>query len=75
MPEPTEKELDELAEVYYSFDEDNNGYLDCDEFCRMLDQFIEEITQEEKEDAFDLMDTNHDGWVSFSEFIEWWEKR
>ena len=75
MPDFTEKELEDLADLYYSFDKDDNGYLDCEEFCQLLDELIEDMPLEEKEAAFDLMDSNYDSWINFSEFIEWWGRQ
>ncbi len=75
MPDFSEKELSDLADLYYSYDADDNGYLDCDEFCQLLDELIKGMSQEDKEAAFDLMDSNHDGWIKFNEFVEWWGRQ
>ncbi len=75
MTELSEEKLRELKQIYNDCDKDDNDRLDLDEFCCMLDKLLGEKTLEEKTLAFDLIDTNHNGSISFDEFCEWWGKQ
>ena len=72
MSELNQEKLQELRHIFDDCDKDNNGRIDWDEFCCMLDKLLGEKTLQEKTMIFDLVDTNHNGAISFDEFSEWW---
>ena len=75
MTEFTEEELDRFRKVFDKYDENGNGNIDWDEFCRFIDEMVGGMSIEDKSLAFHLVDTNHTGMISFEEFIDWWGKR
>ncbi len=75
MTELSEKKPEELEQIFNECDKDNNGRIDWDEFCCMLDKLLTGKTLEEKTMIFDLVDTNLNGAISFDEFCEWWGKQ
>lgn len=72
MPGLTEEELRKL---FARYDKNDNGTLSWDEFCPMLDELLGTKTLEEKCLAFNLVDTDHSGMISFEEFAAWWNKQ
>jgi len=64
-----------LRKIFNKYDLNNNGTLSWDEFCPMLDDLLGKKTLEEKCIAFNLVDSNRSGMISFEEFAEWWGKQ
>ena len=68
------KEIDKVCGNYFfSVDKNKNGVLEFKEIRRILDKFAEDTDtiQESEENvrkAFDQLDTNHDGKISYEEF-------
>ena len=68
-------EVDKVCRNYFfSVDKNKNGVLEFKEIRRILDKFAEDTdtVQESEENirkAFDQLDTNHDGKISYEEFI------
>ena len=68
------KEIDKVCGNYFfSVDKNKNGVLEFKEIRRILDKFAEDTdtVQESEENirkAFDQLDTNHDGKISYEEF-------
>ena len=68
------KEIDKVCGNYFfSVDKNKNGVLEFKEIRRILDKFAEDTdtVQESEENirkAFDQLDTNHDGKISYAEF-------
>ena len=68
------KEIDKVCRNYFfSVDKNKNGVLEFKEIRRILDKFAEDTdtVQESEENirkAFDQLDTNHDGKISYEEF-------
>ena len=68
------KEIDKVCRNYFfSVDKNKNGVLEFKEIRRILDKFAEDTDtiQESEENirkAFDQLDTNHDGKISYEEF-------
>jgi len=71
---PEEKQQ-ELRKLFNQYDKDQNGRIDWDEFCHMLDELTGDKTLQEKSEAFNLIDIDHNGQINFEEFSEWWGKR
>ena len=67
-------EVDKVCRNYFfSVDKNKNGVLEFKEIRRILDKFAEDTdtVQESEENiqkAFDQLDTNHDGKISYEEF-------
>ena len=67
-------EIDKVCRNYFfSVDKNKNGVLEFKEIRRILDKFAEDTdtVQESEENirkAFDQLDTNHDGKISYEEF-------
>lgn len=71
---PTAKGLAEVLEIYKSFDEDENGTMDRDEFAEILARlgFMKTgWTDKDVSVVFDKIDVDGSGQIDFSEFYEW----
>ena len=69
---PTEEQLDELREAFDYNDRDGDGRMQLDEFLEMLDELESEIEEKEAKVGFADIDTNDDGLIDFTEFVDWW---
>jgi Ca2+-binding EF-hand superfamily protein len=69
---PNEEELDELREAFDYNDRDSDGRIQLDEFSAMLDELESGMSAKEIEIGFQDIDTNDDGLIDFSEFVDWW---
>jgi len=62
-----------LQRIFSLFDTDHSGTIDTEEFkigLRALNQFLEEpLSDNQVEDLHKAIDTNHDGTVSYAEFV------
>jgi hypothetical protein len=67
-----------VKEVFDSLDEDESGYLDKDEFSKVVAILSDAVgfvmTDFEMTVAFEDMDVDRNNEVQFEEFKEWWEK-
>jgi EF-hand domain pair len=75
---PAKAESDEHAEVYEIFrtyDRDDSGSIDSQEFARLLDALGHDANDDELLIALDVVDTNASGRISWSEFRAWWVSR
>lgn len=75
MTESTPEKKNELRATFDRYDKNGNGSIDWDEFCLLLDELVGDMALDEKSLAFHLVDTNHTGYISFEEFVEWWDNR
>jgi Ca2+-binding EF-hand superfamily protein len=62
----------ELKETFDHFDRDDNGKIDRREFGELLDALGADMTEEDKDVGFDIIDTNHNQQIEFREFNSWW---
>jgi Ca2+-binding EF-hand superfamily protein len=62
----------ELRETFDHFDRDDNGKIDREEFGELLDALDADMTEEDKDVGFDIIDTNHNQQIEFGEFLAWW---
>jgi Ca2+-binding EF-hand superfamily protein len=62
----------ELA--FAKYDKNRNGDIDASELAVMLADLGVEPTQERLGEAFDLLDANGDGIITFEEFAAWWRR-
>ena len=66
---------EDIKKLFEKCDTDNNGTIEWDEFCDVLDKLIGEKTLLEKSEIFGQIDTNNSGMISFDEFSAWWQKQ
>lgn len=67
-----EYDEEELRETFEHFDRDDNGKIDRDEFGQLLDALGMDMTEEDKDVGFDIIDTNHNQEIEYREFLAWW---
>ncbi len=75
MTESNPGKKPELRAIFDRYDKNGNGSIDWDEFCLLLDELVGDMALDEKSLAFHLVDTDHTGYISFEEFVEWWDNR
>ena len=75
MKQLSENELAKIREVFRKYDVNDNDTLNWDEFCMMIDDLDSHVTMNEKAAAFDDIDSNNTGMISFEEFTAWWRQR
>lgn len=66
----SKSETDELAKVFRMFDKDGNGKLDMQEIKEGYFEYYGRVmSDEEVEQMFSSVDTDHSGFIDYSEFI------
>jgi len=78
MADSPQMDAEELAEIHAEFelcDLDKSGRLDIDEFYNFVRRLTPEATDEEIEIGFLEIDTSHNGFIDFDEFLSWWQER
>mmetsp|Transcript_27336 Transcript_27336/g.19740 ORF Transcript_27336/g.19740 Transcript_27336/m.19740 type:complete len:160 (-) Transcript_27336:120-599(-) len=66
----SKSETDELAKVFRVFDKDGNGKLDMQEIKEgYFEHYGRVMTDEEVEAMFNAVDTDHSGFIDYSEFV------
>eukprot|EP00331_Platyophrya_macrostoma_P029949 CAMPEP_0176456796 /NCGR_PEP_ID=MMETSP0127-20121128/31510_1 /TAXON_ID=938130 /ORGANISM="Platyophrya macrostoma, Strain WH" /LENGTH=527 /DNA_ID=CAMNT_0017846841 /DNA_START=40 /DNA_END=1623 /DNA_ORIENTATION=- len=63
-------DLESVGRLIQEFDRDGSGYLDQNEFTRFLSKAGIFLTTQELRSLYDLYDTNRDGNINYSEFIQ-----
>jgi Ca2+-binding EF-hand superfamily protein len=63
---------DELKETFDHFDRDNNGKIDFEEFCELLDAMNSDMEDIARRLGFDVIDSDGNGSIEFDEFCSWW---
>ena len=71
----TQKQLDELKEVFDSFDADGNGSLSRDEVANVLRSLGMNPSDEDLEAIFIHVDTDFSNTIEFPEFSQWIAKK
>lgn len=66
------RDLAELRETFDAVDVDGDGWIEVQEFRRLLKVLDSDLSEEECLLAFDATDEDGDGSISFEEFMEWW---
>ncbi len=74
-PELDDGGYEEVFETFKAFDRDGSGSIDRGELARLLEALGQPIDEEELDIALDVIDANHSGRVSWSEFKAWWTDR
>ena len=62
----------QLKEAFDSFDKDQSGSLDLDEIVKLASSVGAKANKKDLEDLFKSIDVNHDGKLSFEEFLAWY---
>lgn len=73
MTESDPKGREEVRRHFDFFDDDDNGFIDFDEFTDILAIMGLRVATTEAVKSFSKVDTNCDGLVSFDEFYTWWQ--
>jgi calmodulin len=69
----SDEEIDRIRKEFDSFDKDNNGLIDLQEFLDMIAVLYPSTKSSYVEGGFTLMDENSDGFIDFQEFLGWWQ--
>jgi Ca2+-binding EF-hand superfamily protein len=72
MPNPTEAEVAKLRAAFDACDTNGDGYIDQQEFLRLLQQLDGDVSPAECELDLEFADTEGDGYIGFKEFMVWW---
>lgn len=75
MPELNDDQLQELRESFDHFDRDNNGKIDRGEFGQLLEALGADMSDEEADIGFDVIDSDGNRAIDFDEFCRWWSER
>jgi len=63
------KELESLISRFKTLDNDHDGVINFDEFCRTMDLDKHQEMRESAKHLFDLFDSDHSGGINFREFV------
>jgi hypothetical protein len=74
-PELEDADHEEVFETFKAFDRDGSGSIDRAELARLLEALGQPIDEDELDVALDVIDSNHSGRISWSEFKAWWTSR
>lgn len=66
---------DELVDIFQRYDRDRTGYIERNEFARLLEALGQQPEEEELAVALDMVDSMRTGKVSFQDFKRWWTAR
>ncbi len=65
----------ELLDIFQRYDRNRTGSIEAPEFARLLEALGQNITDEELMIAFDIIDTDRTGKISWTQFKNWWTSR
>jgi hypothetical protein len=65
----------ELLDIFQKYDRNRTGYIEAPGFARLLEALGQNITDEELQMAFDDIDTERSGKISWKQFKNWWTSR
>ena len=66
----------EILDIFQKYDRNRTGYIERPEFARLLEALgQEDLTEEDLEIAFDMVDTERTGRISWRQFKNWWTNR
>ncbi len=68
----TEETVEQIRGHFNDFDTDHNGYIDLEEFAKLLHILAPDADEAEVQRGFETIDENRDGHIDFNEFIAWW---
>jgi Ca2+-binding EF-hand superfamily protein len=72
VPALTQEQLDELREDFDFNDGNRDGRIDYDEFSELVGLLDEDIDESALRIGFREIDADHDGAITFDEFVAWW---
>ena len=72
MAELSDAELEGLRRTFEACDLNGDGFIDREEFHRLLRKLDGDVSREECLLDFEVADTEGDGYIGFKEFIIWW---
>lgn len=67
----SDEQVEEFRKTFDHFDKDKSGTLNKIEFKACLASLDEDVSDEEVEKTFGVLDTSGDGLISFDEFLPW----
>lgn len=62
----------QIAQKFYSYDKDNDGYIDAKELNTLCTELGYGLSESELTTALFILDKNDDGKISMEEFKSWW---
>ena len=65
----------ELLDIFQKYDRNRTGSIEQAGFARLLEALGQNITDEELAIAFDIIDTERTGKISWKQFKNWWTSR
>ena len=65
----------ELLDIFQRYDRNRTGSIEHPEFARLLEALGQNINDEELAIAFDIIDTERTGKISWKQFKNWWTSR
>ncbi len=65
----------ELLDIFQKYDRNRTGYIEAPGFARLLEALGQNITDDELMIAFDIIDTERSGKISWKQFKNWWTSR
>jgi calmodulin len=68
----TDMQIAESRKVFEMCDLNGDGYIDRDEFHRLLQKLDGDVSRAECLLDFEHADTAGDGYLEFREFVAWW---
>lgn len=72
---PGSEERTRLREDFDFNDSNRDGLITLGEFVRLMSALDAGVTAEECRIGFEEIDTDHNGAISFDEFVAWWTER
>lgn len=63
-----------IEAVFARYDKDRSGDIDSSELALVLEELGVDVTEERLTQAFETLDANGDGIISFEEFATWWRR-
>lgn len=64
-----------IDNIFAKYDRNQSGDIDAQELALVLEDLGVDPTPERISAAFQMIDTDHDGTISFEEFAKWWRKQ
>lgn len=67
-----EIEITASRKIFDTCDLNGDGFIDLEEFHRLLKVLDGDVSREECQLDFEAADTAGDGYIEFKEFVAWW---
>ena len=75
MSQLSEESWAEIRALFEKADADHNNRIDREEFGKLLDALGADMSTEEADIGFDIIDSDNDRGIDLDEFVAWWEDR